>query len=194
MLKKRALKKFLLKVLIVAFLFFYFNYFSQKNLSQKQTPSKTKITTVYSDISLEISKKSYPVLAVVDGDTIIVDLDGKKETVRLIGIDAPEKDDPRTKVRCFGIQALNKAKELLIGKKVKLQGDPTQGNRDKYHRLLRYVFLENGENVNQLMISEGYAFEYTYHLPYFYQEKFKEKQIEAQKNERGLWNKNNCQN
>ena len=52
--------------------------------------------------------------------------------------------------------------------------DPSQGERDKYDRLLRYIFLEDGTNFNELMISEGYAFEYTYNVAYKYQQEFKE--------------------
>ena len=55
----------------------------------------------------------YAVLKVVDGDTIHIDIDGKKETVRLIGINTPETVDPRRPVECFGKEASNKASEIL---------------------------------------------------------------------------------
>ena len=60
------------------------------------------------------SQGPYQVIKVVDGDTITIDLNGKAETIRLIGINTPETVDPRKPVECFGVEASNKAKELLI--------------------------------------------------------------------------------
>lgn len=129
---------------------------------------------------------------VVDGDTIKVLLNGKVETIRLIGIDTPEVVDPRKPVQCFGKEASNKAKEILNNKTVYLESDPTQGERDKYQRLLRYVWLEDNTNFNKLMISEGYAHEYTYAVPYKYQVEFKQAEKEAEANNKGLWSPNTC--
>ena len=135
------------------------------------------------------TKETAQVLRVVDGDTIEVSLNNKKETIRLIGIDSPETLDPRKPVQCFGIEASNKAKKTLNGKTVGLETDPTQGERDKYGRLLRYVFL-NDLNFNKLMISEGFAHEYTYqNNPYKYQLDFIQAAKEARENNRGLWQK-----
>ncbi len=136
--------------------------------------------------------KLYKVIKVVDGDTIKVDMDGKTETIRLIGIDSPEVNDARESVKCFGEEASNKAREILYGKNVKLEADNTQGERDKYGRLLRYVFLEDGTNINKMMIDEGYAYEYTYKFPYKYQSEFKEAEIEAKNAKKGLWSDNAC--
>lgn len=127
------------------------------------------------------------VVKVVDGDTVDVSIAGKTERLRLIGIDTPETVDPRVPVQCFGVEASNKAKELLEGKKVKLEADPVQGERDKYDRLLRYVYLPDGQSFNKLMISEGYAYEYTYQTPYKYQAEYKQAQKDAEANKRGLW-------
>ena len=138
-------------------------------------------------LSDEGVQKSYEVVKVVDGDTIDVSINGKVERVRLIGINTPETVDPRKPVECFGVEASNKAKSLLTGKKVVLEDDASQGERDKYGRLLRYVFLEDGTNFNLLMIRDGYAYEYTYNLPYKYQAEFKKAQKEAEVNRGGLW-------
>lgn len=132
------------------------------------------------------------ILTVIDGDTIEVSFDNKKEVVRLIGINSPETVDPRKPVECFGKEASAKAKSLLLGKSVQLEADPTQDDRDKYQRLLRYVFLEDGTNFNKLMISEGYAYEYTYNTPYKYQSEFKQAQKEAEVSKIGLWADNAC--
>jgi micrococcal nuclease len=138
--------------------------------------------------------KLLDVIKVVDGDTIDVSLDGKTERIRLIGINTPETVDPRKPVECFGREASDRAKELLSNKKVYLEADLISGERDKYNRLLRFVFLEDGTNFNLLMIKEGYAYEYTYDVPYKYQTEFKQAQKEAEANKAGLWGDNVCPN
>lgn len=138
------------------------------------------------------SEVLYSVVSVVDGDTIKVNMDGTTETLRLIGIDTPESVHPTKPVECFGIEASNRAKELLNGKKVKLEKDPSQGERDKYGRLLVYVIMEDGVNFNKKMIKDGYAYEYTYNTPYKYQAEFKQAQVDAKNNKRGLWADGAC--
>ncbi|MCK4636204.1 MAG: thermonuclease family protein [Candidatus Moranbacteria bacterium] len=134
----------------------------------------------------------YDVVKVVDGDTLSVNIDGKVEKLRLIGIDTPETVDPRKPVQCFGREASDKAKELLSGKKVRLEVDSTQDERDRYDRLLRYVILEDGTSFNKKMIQEGYAHEYTYKVPYKYQAEFKFAEETARENKRGLWASDTC--
>lgn len=95
------------------------------------------------------------VLHIVDGDTIDVLIDGKKERVRLIGIDTPETVDQRKRVQCYGPEASAKMKELLSGKFITLQRKPNE-DRDDYDRLLRYVSLD-GRDIGAQMIEEGYA-------------------------------------
>lgn len=155
-------------------------------------PQEQVYVAVTSSPTLTMQSNLYNVSSVIDGDTIQVVIDNKKETIRLIGIDSPETVDPRRPVQCFGKEASAKAKSLLSGKSVRLESDPTQGERDKYQRLLRYVFLENRTNFNKLMISEGYAHEYTYNIPYKYQSEFKQAQKEAEENKRGLWADDAC--
>jgi len=134
----------------------------------------------------------YKVIKVVDGDTINVEINGKSQSVRLIGINSPELKDPRKQVECFALEASNKAKEVLTGKNIRLESDPTQGDKDKYKRLLRYIFLENGTNFNKMMVEEGFAFEYTYATPYKYQLEFKQAQKTAEENKKGLWADTTC--
>ncbi len=109
-----------------------------------------------------------------------------------MGIATPETGDPRKPVQCCGKEASEKAHNVLDDKKGRLAKDPSQGERDKYDRLLRYVFLEDGTNFNQLMIEEGYAFEYTYGEPYQYQTEFKQAEARARANKRGLWADDTC--
>lgn len=135
---------------------------------------------------------SYKVVYVSDGDTIKVDLNGKTETIRLLGIDSPEIHDPRTGVQCYGFAAKQFANNALLGKQIKLVPDPTQQDRDKYQRLLRYIFTPEGTNFNLTMVSEGYATEFTYINPYIYSDQFKAAQTAAMSAKKGLWNKANC--
>jgi micrococcal nuclease len=134
----------------------------------------------------------YPVSSVVDGDTVKININGKIETFRLIGIDTPETVDPRKDVQCFGVEASNKAKELLNGKKVRIETDPSQGTYDKYNRSLGYIYLESGLFYNKYMVEQGYAHEYTYGTPYKYQTEFKTAQTSAQTNKLGFWATNTC--
>lgn len=135
----------------------------------------------------KISGDLYTVLRVIDGDTIDVSINGENKRLRLIGINTPETVDPRKPVECFGKEASEKAKSILEGNRVYLEYEMSQGDTDKYGRLLRYVFLEDGTNFNLMMIKEGYAYEYTYNLPYKYQKEFKDAQKEAEKSLAGLW-------
>jgi micrococcal nuclease len=132
------------------------------------------------------------VTKVVDGDTIEVSLAGENKKVRLIGINTPETVDPRKPVECFGKEASARAKELLTGKNVRLQADSSQTNTDKYGRLLRYVFLEDGTDFNLKMVQDGFAYEYTYDVPYQFQTEFKKAQADTEKAGLGLWSQNTC--
>lgn len=142
--------------------------------------------------SENLPKDSYKVTRVVDGDTLKVLIGDKEETVRVIGINTPETVDPRNPVECFGREASDYAKSLLTGKSVSLVIDPTQDATDKYQRLLRYVTLPNGRDYGETMIRSGYAYEYTYQIPYERQSVYKETQDEAKASGTGLWSSETC--
>lgn len=179
---KKVLPHIFFAVLVGVFVFLNNSGLKQDKVAQP-SPTSNQVSAV---------KEQAEVLRVIDGDTIEVSLNNKKETVRLIGIDAPEIVDPREAVECFGKEALDKAREILDGKTVSLESDPTQGERDKYGRVLRYVFVDD-LNFNKLMISEGFAHEYTYQSnPYKYQLEFKSAQKQARESKVGLWADNVC--
>lgn len=96
--------------------------------------------------SILLAQDFYLCTRVVDGDTIIVNIDGKKERVRLIGVDTPETKHPNKPVEYFGREASAFTKGMVEGKKVKLEYDWQR--RDKYGRLLAYVYLEDGTFLN----------------------------------------------
>lgn len=132
------------------------------------------------------------VTKVVDGDTIEVILSGKKEKIRLIGVNTPETVDPRKPVECFGKEASAKTHELLDNATVVLESDQSQGNRDRYDRLLRYVTRDDGLFVNKILIQSGFAHEYTYDKPYRYQSEFRQAQKQAEQQHAGLWADSAC--
>ena len=131
------------------------------------------------------------VVTVIDGDTADVVLNGRTERLRMIGIDTPETRDPRTPVQCFGHEASTRANELLAGQTVHLEADASQDTRDRYGRLLVYLWV-GGRLFNVDMIAEGYAHEYTFEAAYKYQTLFKEAEQEANVSNRGFWSPSTC--
>jgi len=124
---------------------------------------------------------------VIDGDTIEL---SSGEKVRYIGINTPETVDPEKSVECFGKEASDKNKELVEGKMVKLERDIS--DKDKYDRLLRYVYLEDGTMVNLVLVDDGYAFQSTFPPDVKYQSQFAEAQKEAKEELKGLWSPDKC--
>ncbi|MGH9879187.1 MAG: thermonuclease family protein [Nitrososphaerales archaeon] len=125
----------------------------------------------------------------VDGDTIKANIRGGVETVRLLAIDTPETKDPRKAVQCFGNEATKKMQSLAGGKFVRLVSDRTQGNRDKYQRLLRYVY-DGNVFINAEMVKQGYAFSYKQY-PTKYLDQFNKLEKQTREKNLGLWEK--CQ-
>ena len=132
------------------------------------------------------------VVRVVDGDTIVVSIAGEEKKVRMIGINSPESVDPRKKVECFGKEASAHLSSLLDGASVLLVSDETQGDVDKYGRLLRYVTLQDGTDINAAMIADGYAYEYTYDEVYERQSVYRSLEQDARLGLVGLWSPETC--
>ena len=137
-----------------------------------------------------VSPGYYQVVEFADGDTISVDMSGKTERIRLIGVDTPETHDPRKAVQCFGQAAADFTKKLIGDQPVRLAADELSTNRDRYNRLLRYAYLPNGQLVQEEVIKQGYGFAYT-SFPFTKADKFKQLEAEAREQGRGLWK--NCQ-
>lgn len=162
---------------------------ASESASVATAPEHEAATTTTEEIAMY---EWYPVVKVIDGDTFAVSMNGKDVTVRLIGLDTPESVDPRTTVQCFGREASEKARQILSGVSVRIETDPSQGELDKYGRLLAYAFLPSGINVAEYMIIEGYGHEYTYNLPYKHQAEFKAAEDHARAEKRGLWADGTC--
>lgn len=131
----------------------------------------------------------YAIKRFVDGDTIVVDMDGKPETVRMIGIDTPETHKPNTPVQCYGPAAANYTKTIIGSNKVRLESDSKSTNRDRYDRLLRYAYLPDGRLVAAELIKNGYGFAYT-DFPFTKSNEFVGYQQSAKNENKGLWG--NC--
>jgi len=117
---------------------------------------------------------------VIDGDTIVL---SNGEKVRLIGVDTPETKRPNHPVEYYGKEASAFTKKMVEGIPVKLEDDWQQ--RDKYDRLLAYVYLMDGTFLNAEIIKQGYGHAST-QLPFKYLE-FRQYEKEAMEAKRVLW-------
>lgn len=113
-------------------------------------------------------------------------MDGTQEEIRFIGVDTPETQDPRKAVQCFGKAASDFTKQLIGNQPVRLEADALSSNRDRYNRLLRYVYLPDGRLVQAEIVKAGYGFAYT-SFPFTKSEEFSTYQREAREQSRGLW-------
>lgn len=141
------------------------------------------------------------VVQIVDGDTLTIQHNGRNEKIRLIGIDAPEssinnktkKDAARGNGDIDTITKMGKEATRFV-KKIMKPGDPVtiefdKQTRDKYGRLLGYVYLSNGKMLNEEIVKAGYANLLTYPPNVRYQDRFLKAYREARENSRGLWGK-----
>jgi micrococcal nuclease len=124
---------------------------------------------------------------VVDGDTVVVRIQGREEKVRLIGIDTPETHDPRRPVECFGREATERTNALLPeGTPVRLVRDVEA--RDRYDRLLAYIYrAEDDLFVNLTLAREGFAAAATYPPNVAHTDEFVRAAGDARRAGRGLW-------
>lgn len=148
-------------------------------------PGKAKQEATVSEPGL------YAINHYIDGDTIAINMNGQVESVRFIGIDTPETHKPNTPVQCYGAAAAAHTKTMIerAGGKVRLVADKLSTNRDRYDRLLRYVYLPDGTNLNLLNIQQGYAFYYPY-FPFSKSAEFAAAEQQAIAKHLGLWG--NC--
>jgi micrococcal nuclease len=184
---------FIFILIIAVIVYFVFVQPRLKNIpgDEQETPEDTSEET-----SDNVSEAGYLVARVVDGDTFVL---SDKSRVRLLGIDAPEmsasdkmdRDSERTAQDKETIKALGKAsarhlKELIEGKRVLLTKENNYEDKDRYGRLLRYAYLEDGTFINGKMVQDGYAQVFrTYDVSR--KNELLELEKDARENERGLW-------
>ena len=136
---------------------------------------------------IEIPEWAVKVYSVIDWDTFrFRKEDWTLQSVRLLWVDAPESNTARYRsTECFWKESKNYLTNLIKNKYVKLEFDPNSASSDAYGRLLAYVYLDS-KLVNELLISEWYAKEYTYKSDYIYQSSFRKAQETAKKSEKWL--------
>jgi len=164
----------------------------QPDVKGAQTPEQSSaLPPAPATVPPELSPASvrtgpYRVASVSDGDTIRVEIDGKKQTLRFIGVDTPEVSAPNKPVQCYARQASAFTKSLLNGSTVYLESDERTDDKDRYGRILRYVYMTDGRLVQAELLRNGYAFAYT-RFPFSRSEEFVALQLEAQAGRQGLW-------
>jgi micrococcal nuclease len=135
----------------------------------------------------EVERTNATVLRVRDGDTIRVRIDktGVENEVRILGIDTPEV---RENAECGGDVAARAMQALTpVGAKVVLVSDPSQGDRDRYERLLRYVG-RSGNDVGLEQVRAGLAKIFVFEDdPFDRVEPYRKAQRKARKDVTGLW-------
>ena len=124
---------------------------------------------------------------VIDGETISVRLaDGRRATVRVTGVDTPETRHPTQGVEPGGPAASADTTRRRTGATVRRDRDPAGDDQDAYGRILRYVVLATGENLNATLVREGYGTAIRA-FPYSRQREFIALEAQARRARRGLW-------
>ncbi len=123
------------------------------------------------------NEKTYLVSQVWDGDTVELETG---EWIRLLGINTPEKNES------YYQQSKDRLKELIEGKKVRLESGPE--DKDRYDRLLRYIFVDS-TFVNVQLVKEGYATVFIVDPDEKYYFELKKAEKEAKDEQLGLWGK-----
>ncbi len=138
-----------------------------------ETASQPETGSVSSDSEMA------EVVWVIDGDTIDVDLDGETYRVRYIGVDTPEREEP------FYAEASEYNRRMVANQTVFLVKDVS--DTDRFGRLLRYVYLDDGTFLNADLIAKGYARLVTFPPDVSNADYFRELQEEARSAELGMW-------
>ena len=159
---------------VVVILFYDNHIFS----TYTYNPNKPKI---------KIPEWAVKVYSVIDGDTFRYRKeDWTLQSVRLLGVDAPESNTARYRTtECFWKEAKNYLTNLIKNQYVTLEFDETAASSDAYGRMLAYVYLD-WKLVNETLIAEWYAKEYTYKTSYTQQSAFKQAEENAKKAEKWL--------
>jgi micrococcal nuclease len=175
----RSIRQYARLLIVACFTFTALGFYSASNGTSADLPS-------YPQVEFS-SFKPCPVVRVVDGDTVIVNLEGKDERVRLIGVDTPETVHPSRPVEEYGREASLFTKNLLTGEQVYLVYDKGSLSRDRYDRILAYLFrAPDGLFVNLEIVRQGYGHAYT-RYPFKYLDLFRAYEKHARESGKGLW-------
>ncbi len=125
-------------------------------------------------------------MQVIDGDTVRVEVGGRRTLVRYIGLDAPEVESTRRAGEPWGPEATEFNRDLVGGREVHLEADVT--DTDQYGRLLRYVWVD-GKMVNAELIRNGMADGRDYPPDVRYSDWFHDLERMARQEQLGIWSR-----
>ena len=124
----------------------------------------------------------------MDGDTLVLLMDGSQVKVRLIGVDTAETVHPSKPVEAYGKEASHFLTNLLTGESVYLEYEQGSPSLDKYGLTLAYLYrVPDGLFVNLEIVRQGYGHAYTV-FPFKYMELFRFYETKAREAGKGLWN------
>ena len=127
------------------------------------------------------------ILKVIDGDTVDIDINGRTERVRLIGVNTPETKHPTKPIECFGPEASAYMTELLPkGTTVRIERDVEA--RDRYGRMLLYLYRDSDNLfINLDLVSRGYGTPMSIEPNTFHRNDFVQAAALAEVSNVGLW-------
>lgn len=143
------------------------NQIDPQNSTEETTPPK--------------KETAYKVIGIKDGDTLVILMDGKEQTVRFTHVDCPEKKQP------FGNKAKQFVSDRCFGTYVTLVYDE-KNKYDRYKRLLAEIILEDGRNLNKELVKNGLAWHFK---RYSKSEEYARLEIEARRQKTGIWSEPN---
>lgn len=137
--------------------------------------------------SSDSDRKSVELIKCVDGDTATFNIDGKRQKVRFLGIDTPESVHPYKEVEEFGKDASEYTCNLLTNANtIEISYEDNMSKKDKYGRLLAWVFADN-ELVQEKLVSIGYAEVKYIYANYTYLSNLYKAEEEAKNKKIGIW-------
>ncbi|MBN2593383.1 MAG: thermonuclease family protein [Sedimentisphaerales bacterium] len=154
----------------------------------RQLPAKSEEQPKTSDLE-KYHGKTFTVVNVIDGDTFDIDIPEcryERTRIRLLGIDTPETGGEQTDIMYFGPEAAEFTRKSALGKAVTVYLDSPNPTRGKYGRLLAYVKLPDGGFLNEVLLTEGYAYADSRFSHSFYN-KYRQLQSRARSGKKGLW-------
>jgi micrococcal nuclease len=173
--------------LILAVVFIWLDHRSLRRRGRQRPKSEEQAKTY--DLE-KYHKRTFRVVKIVDGDTIDIDIGDANNSytrIRLLGIDAPETKSQYTHVKYFGPEAAEFTTKLALGKQVTVYLDE-HSTRGKYGRLLAYVQLSDDRFLNEVLVTEGFAYADLRFRHSLYQ-KYKQMESSARRQKKGLWEK-----
>ena len=176
-------------VTLCLLLFCLLVWLDHSDIALRPRPEKQSTEELKSEDFKKYHTGTFTVVNVVDGDTFDIDIsdgDNKRTRIRLRGVDTPETKNPKVGVMYFGPEAAEFVKELTLGKEVTVYLDAEHESRGYYGRLLAYVKLADGRFLNEVLLSEGYAYAEVRFKHSLYH-KYQQLEAVARSQKEGLW-------